>query len=578
MTVEPHVSMKLKGLFSKIAKNEFGTLRLTATDENCRDLEWFMERYPMEVVGWSKVVEKARAYDARTDLTEKILSGQYEVPSYEMALAPRDYQRTAAALLWAQRGLLLGDELGLGKTVSALTVLSDPACLPALVVCPTHLPSQWVRECKRFLPKLKTHVLTKTTPYDIGKPDIVVMNYHKLSGWSETLAPYVKTVIYDECQELRRSDSYKYSAASHVSKSAAYRLGLSATPIYNYGGEFFNVMDAISPGMLGSREEFLREWCYSNYRDEDKSRIKEPQAFGTFLRESGRMLLRTKKEVGRELPAVSKVFHEIEVDTESLNQVESAATELANFIVNQKGDGFAMMRASQEFSNSLRQATGIAKAPYVATFVDMLLQDPTATVVLFGWHREVYSIWEERLAAHKPAWYTGAETTTTKELELNRFKNGATRLLIMSLRAGSGVDGLQKVCSRVVYGELDWSPGVHVQCTGRVHRDGQMEPVFEYYLVASEGSDPTVVDVLGLKSQQLEGVLDPHGVMIQKLQIDPDHVKKLALDYLKNKGTVSSKVTPGGKLDQILSSREKEPDPKPIETTRFRLKPGWKIR
>src|SRR3546814_8997139 len=38
-------------------------------------------------------------------------------------------------------------------------------------------------------------------------------------------------------------------------------LGLTATPIYNYGDEMHTVMSYINPDVLGSREEFLREWC-----------------------------------------------------------------------------------------------------------------------------------------------------------------------------------------------------------------------------------------------------------------------------------------------------------------------------
>ena len=70
---------------------------------------------------------------------------------------------------------------------------------------------------------------------------------------------------------------------------------------------------------------------------------------------------------------------------------------------------------------------------------------------------------------------------------------------------------------------------------GRGHRDGQGEPVFAYYLTALDGCDPTMIDVLGLKKSQLQGVLDPDGALVEQSQVDPDHVKKLALEYLKRR-------------------------------------------
>ena len=74
------------------------------------------------------------------------------------------------------------------------------------------------------------------------------------------------------------------------------------------------------------------------------------------------------------------------------------------------------------------------------------------------------------------------------------------------------------------------------QCTGRVDRDGQKRPVFQYVLLADMGSDPVVSDVLGLKRSQLDHVIDPDAKTFSKLEIDPDHVKKLAASYLAQLG------------------------------------------
>lgn len=103
----------------------------------------------------------------------------------------------------------------------------------------------------------------------------------------------------------------------------------------------------------------------------------------------------------------------------------------------------------------------------------------------------------------------------------------------MSLRSGAGLDGLQSVSRTVVFGELDWAYGVHEQAEGRVHRDGQKDPVMAYYLTASAGSDPVVMDALGIKRGQLEGIRDPNAALVQKLQTDPDRIKRLAEAYLQ---------------------------------------------
>lgn len=536
--VEPHVAMRAKRVFSKIDKGDYGTLYLAATKENCRDLLWFVTRYPMRISSahYDTLVARAADYDRQVQATTAILAGTYQLPAFsEMALPPRTYQKEAAALLLSEKSLLLADELGTGKSCAALTALSHPSTLPALVVCPAHLPPHWVEQAQKFVPHLSTHVLEKATPYDLEQPDILITSYYKMAGWAHDLRGKIKTVIFDECQELRKAESQKYKACKHVSDGADLHLGMSATPIYGYGGEFFNVMDAVSPGCMGHRNEFLREWCHGSARSDDKITLSDPKAFGTYLRESGRMLLRTKSDIGRELPALSRILHEVDSDTHALRMADDSASELARLILDRDADRKERFVAGGQFDMIMRQQTGIAKAPYVAEFVRILIEETGEPVVLFGWHRAVYEIWRRQLCDLSPAFYTGSESAAKKGKEASRFRDGGTDLLIMSLRSGVGLDGLQHRCSRVVIGELDWAFGALEQCLGRVHRDGQEQPVFAYYLVARDGADPTMVDTLGLKRSQIEGVLDPAGELVTKMTVDPDHVKKLAADYLKGR-------------------------------------------
>lgn len=109
--------------------------------------------------------------------------------------------------------------------------------------------------------------------------------------------------------------------------------------------------------------------------------------------------------------------------------------------------------------------------------------------------------------------------------------------MILSVRSGVGLDGLQARC-RNVFGELDWSPGPHKQFIGRVHRDGQTLPVFAYFLYCNSGSDPILMDVLGLKDQQQRGINDPWAADAPELQdTSAEHrARQLAQYYLQKYG------------------------------------------
>lgn len=544
---QPHVRIRLKNVFGGAAKNQLQAIHLSNNDDVCRDLAWFLDRYPLEMSDADRrTLRKGRRRQLkRVETVEQILQGEFDIPSVEMTMPARPYQEQAAAAVLANGALLLVDELGLGKTVSAIRAMADARALPALCVVQAPLTRQWSDdEIAKFLPGLRVHVVKTGSPYDLSKdglePHVVVISYAKLATWEDHFVGRFKFVVFDEIQELRTGhseddSSRKNVAAAHVSWSAKYRMGLTATPIYNYGGELWNVIDVLSPGALGTQTEFLREWCVGS--DKRKAQVVDPKALGSYLRSTGLMLRRTRDDVGRQLPPVSKVIHEIDAGYEDRYWAgETAAAELAKVVLDASAKNFERMQASAHLDAMLRQATGLSKAPHVAAFVRMLLEQETDKILLFGWHREVYRIWGELLEDLHPAWYTGSESVSRKRKEVDRFVSGDAKVMIMSLRAGTGLNRLQEVCATAVFGELDWSPGVHEQCTGRLHRDGQKRPVFAYYPVATSGSDPIVCDVLGLKTAQVQGLRDPDGAALISRQIDPAHIQKLAQDYLRRFG------------------------------------------
>jgi SNF2 family DNA or RNA helicase len=377
----PHISMRLKRVFSKLSNRSIGRHFISDTAENARDLEWFVQRYPLHVAEPDRLKARAIEHRDQEQLVQTIGADGYVPPEFKLAAPARDYQRTAAAMCLARGGLLLADDVGVGKTANAICILTDPRTLPAIVVTLTHLPRQWKAELARFAPSLRAHIINKSKPYPIhDRPDVVIINYHKLSGWAQTFATAAKSVIFDEVQELRKQNSDKYKAAVHLAGCCDFRMGLLATPIYNYGGEFYNVLNALFPGELGNAEEFGIEWCGGSTGE--KAKITNPKALGTYLRDNGFMLRRTRADVGRELPGLQVIPHHVESDPEYLNRVKSSCVELARLILSSdRTERGAKMHASEELSNRLRQATGIAKAPYVAAFVRLLIENGEKVVL-----------------------------------------------------------------------------------------------------------------------------------------------------------------------------------------------------
>lgn len=545
---QPHVSIRLKRVFARIDSDQYDKLTLSDTPQNCRELLWFLSMYPMEVPEMAYLKDRAEEYVERNRRAEQILSGTYQVTptasNLVMKKPPRDYQKLAAEVWWSIYGLLIGDAIGTGKTITALTGLTNDETIPALIVVQAHLVDQWVEKAEEFT-HLVVHKIKQKNPYDFTKehgtfPDILITNYHKLGGWAETLAPLMKSVVFDEVQELRHFGTQKYNAADHIARKVPFRLGLSASPVYNYGGEIFNVLNILRPDHLGTLGEFNREWCTHR---EDKSCLKDPRAFASFMKDEHLWLRRTRKELKKELPPVVPIVQKVNSDLKVYDQMQSGAMELAKIILSQKEDYRGQkMQANSQFDLKMRMATGLAKAPSVAEFVKLLIQDNDEKVVIFAWHRDVYAILMEQLAEFKPVMYTGSENESQKNYSKEQFIHGDSRVILISLRSGAGLDGLQDVCSIAIFAELDWSPAVqNIQCIGRLSRDlSSGEPcgsVTAYFLVSDNGSDPVMMDILGLKKQQVDGLIEPENEDIP-VQVDPQHVKKLARSYLLSKGIV----------------------------------------
>lgn len=533
---DPYVMTRLYKTLPFAKRSKSGKVSVPATDELARELMWVRQRYPFA----TQFEKELRTAAARHLKMESILSegaalteSSHVAASFRPGKQLRDYQSRGAAHLRARRSLLLADELGLGKTVTALGGLNSKQSLPMLVLCPVSLMKQWAEKVKEFT-FLESHVIKSVSTYDLnlviecgacgetptrprpgqcrceycGKgqlrmrvPDVIICSYYRVHGWTTVFSKVCKAMVVDECQELRRSGSAKYSAVRNLAESMEYRLALSATPTHNLGGEIFNVLDVVEPGGLGSKSDFHSEWCAFSASSKEPP-LADPEAFGSFLQTTGRVLRRTRAQAGRELPQVQRIVHPLESTLGGESAADAAAL-AQKFISADLGNSFA---AGRSFEAMLYRETGLAKAAEVAEFVKLLLEggDP---VMLFGFHRGVYQIWLEKLAGYRPRLVTGSESAAQKAASVECFRRGETNLLICSLKSASGIDGLQNRCSVGVFGELDWSGAVITQGEGRYHRDGQGKACLTYLMLINDGSDPYMAETIGIKDKQLQGLL-----------------------------------------------------------------------
>ena len=516
---EPCVTELAKRLFPGCDGRGRGVARFTAHRRIIGDLNWLMMRYPLEIkeadsARWERALEEAREYAVRR---EQALSQPEtaEPPGESFFGELLPFQKQGLAFMLSSRRCLLADEMGLGKTVQALAFLATTAAYPAVLVAPPHLIRNWQREIERFLGSgVRVHVIRGLKPYPLPEADIYVIHYLLLRGWKEVLPELgFRTAIFDEVQELRHNGTGKYSAASLLSEACENVIGLSGTPIYNQGGEIWNVVNILDFHFLGDWESFSREWCYGY----NSAIVAKPELLGEHLRREGLMLRRLKSDVLTELAPKRRLVQEIDWDDAVYRELMAPVAEQLK-LLRATDDPSRRALIEDAICQQQRQATGVAKAPFVCAFVRALVENGEK-VLLMAHHHAVMDIYKKELKALKPGFVTGRENDRQKEMAVDAFMAGKTDLLCISLRSASGLNLQRATC--VVFGELDWSPAVHSQAEDRAHRIGQQDSLLCYYLVSPRGSDQDMQDALGLKVSQFVSLMgdaapNPEETFLQK--------------------------------------------------------------
>lgn len=176
------------------------------------------------------------------------------------------------------KGVILADEVGLGKTIEAGLVLTQrwaEGRRRALVIAPASLRKQWVQELadKFFLPAviLETKSFNAAVragvrnPFDPGGADsaVVVCSYQFAARKAEELsAVRWDLAILDEAHRLRNvyKPGAKIATAIRTALSTTPKLLLTATPLQNSLMELYGLVSIIDEHHFGDAKSFRAQY------------------------------------------------------------------------------------------------------------------------------------------------------------------------------------------------------------------------------------------------------------------------------------------------------------------------------
>ena len=491
--------------------------------ENVKQIKLIMDRYPLKILSkyaWQRKIIKIHVPKPALPSIKHKLKRAKAGEQFRGKLM--NFQKEGLDFLLKSSGnALLADEMGLGKTVETLSyVATEKQAFPVLVIAPLVTLHNWEREIEKFLKKKSKNgrineskspsvTLIRTGKAKaLPKTDIYVINYELLFKRNDDLARHgIKTIVCDEVHNLRSKTTKKYKAVKKLAAlpSVSYRIGLSGTPIYNRGSEIWPIIDIIKPGLLGSFKEFCEYFCYVNERG--KAIVLENKRASLRHELQKHVMLRRKKsDVLKELKDKVRYKEVIASDTEYyLEELDKIWKRLESEQKNAE-TVFSKSASYQRAIQSERQIAGIAKLSHVINFVKNIMEIEES-VVVFCHHKVIHKLLHESLAEFSPVGIIGGQTDSFREDQINKFQNGESKLMIAGLRAGNV--GINLTRARyVIFAELDWSPAIHRQAEDRLHRIGQKNTVFAYYLIGNGTLDDHVADILVDKSFEIDTIMD----------------------------------------------------------------------
>ena len=449
------------------------------------------------------------------------------------AEALRDYQKTGLAWMEFLRETgthgILADDMGLGKTRQVLVHLlyektQGRLTGPALVVTPTSVIDNWIRESGSVTPALSVHRHYGKDREDrwaeAAAADVVVTSYPLLRQDARRfLEAEWSFAVLDEAQVIKNPRSRTARIAGGL--KAHRRLSLSGTPIENHLGELWAHFHFLMPGYLGTAEAFREQFR----RPIENEAGDESRGLADLLsrRVTPFILRRRKEDVARELPPKTEVTHAIELSPKQSEAYEALRLRLFRDIrkvLEERGleqsqvfilDALLQLRLVCCDPRLVREGGAAfgpddsAKLQRLLEMLDELLSEGRRVLVFSQFVRVLDLVGE---AMDERAWpYLRLTGETVDRTDVTaRFERGEIPVFLISLKAG-GVGLNLTAADTVIHYDPWWNPAVEAQATDRAHRIGQDKPVFVHRLIAEETVEAKILDLHARKRALVDSLL-----------------------------------------------------------------------
>ena len=410
----------------------------------------------------------------------------------------RDYQKQGVARGLQLKKFINGDMPGLGKTLQSIATVYyaeklGEVTFPVLVLCPSALKINWLREFEMWTDK-KAMILDDKVKsnwhrfWEMEMADVFIVNYESLRKFfvkhypkkdevktaadieMDSRIDIFKSVIIDEIHKLKNTASQRSKIALRVTRGKNYIIGLTGTPVVNKPIDLVAQLAIISRlKKFGGVDGFKTRYCEGG---SGASNLKELN----YLLNQNCFFRREKHEVLKDLPA--KMRQTITCEITNADEYSKIERDFKKYL--QEND-FSMAEVRKKLQSEvivkitmLLQIAAKGKIEAAQDYIDEVL-DSGQKIVVFCKHKivvdELCKIYPQAVKV------TGSENEMQKQNSVDMFqKNPKTNIIIGSHKA-AGVGLTLTASSEVLFLELPWTFADLEQCEDRCHRMGQPNSV-----------------------------------------------------------------------------------------------------
>lgn len=432
---------------------------------------------------------------------------------------PRSYQMDYLYYAVNHGNHINGSSVGTGKSLCSVLYAEMLDLFPCMVVCPASVKSGWLREWKETNPDRRVSIISTSSPLEDFEADVIVINYDilgkrvtkengktsleiRLDGMKKKS---FSLVIADEIHFLKNRKSIRSKSFKKLIHKVPSVIGLTGTLIMNRPAELLNILMLIERIKEIAPDDQYHHYFFERYCNMKETNFGLDISGASNIKELNRLLKEccyfqvSKRDALKELPPISENVVECEITNK--RAYKKAKGDLLQFIEDKFKDEEKVEKAARaEFLvklSTLKQLSLEGKEKFIKKWVEEWMEaNEEEKLLVFASQSTILT----KIAREfkEGLLITGGTTTKKRDEILQKFfLQKESRVLFANIGClGTGVDGLQKVCSNMVILELPPRPSDLVQVIGRLERSGQKNPVTIQYLLSPETIDQDLWEML----------------------------------------------------------------------------------